>query len=73
MKKYILYTCVALSAAACNNNVKTEEQEKHERDSMDNIQLDKNQLLLDSIMKAQESPKSNSTPSKGSESIEQTK
>ena len=33
MKKLILFTCLAISAAACNNNAKTEEQEKLEHNS----------------------------------------
>ena len=59
MKKLILLTCVAISAVACNNNAKTEEQEKIERDSTDNVQISKDQLYVDSIMKAQEAQQSN--------------
>jgi len=59
MKKLILFTCVAISAVACNNNAKTEEQEKIERDSTDNVQISKDQLYVDSIMKAQEAQQSN--------------
>ena len=59
MKKLILFTCVAISAVACNNNAKTEEQEKIERDSTDNVQISKDQLYVDSIMKAKEAQQSN--------------
>jgi|LakMenEpi03Aug12_release.lakeMendotaPanAssembly.Ray.scaffolds.fasta_scaffold4351491_1 hypothetical protein len=69
MKKLILFTCVAISAAACNNNAKTEEQEKIERDSADNVQISKDQLYVDSIMKAQEAQQSNTNSGAENEGV----
>ena len=69
MKKLILFTCVAISAAACNNNAKTEEQEKIERDSADNVQISKDQLYVDSIMKAQEAQESNTNSGAENEGV----
>jgi len=69
MKKLILFTCVAISAAACNNNAKTEEQEKIERDSADNVQMSKDQLYVDSIMKAQEAQQSNTNSGAENEGV----
>mgnify|MGYP000197364675 CR=1 FL=1 len=69
MKKLILFTCVAISAAACNNNAKTEEQEKIERDSSDNVQISKDQLYVDSIMKAQEAQQSNTSSGAENEGV----
>lgn len=69
MKKLILFTCVAISAVACNNNAKTEEQEKIERDSTDNVQISKDQLYVDSIMKAQEAQQSNTNSSAENEGV----
>ena len=69
MKKLILFTCVAISAAACNNNAKTEEQEKIERDSSDNVQISKDQLYVDSIMKAQEAQQSNTNSGAENEGV----
>ncbi len=69
MKKLILFTCVAISAVACNNNAKTEEQEKIERDSTDNVQISKDQLYVDSIMKAQEAQQSNTNSGAENEGV----
>ena len=69
MKKLILFTCVAISAVACNNNAKTEEQEKIERDSTDNVQISKDQLYVDSIMKAQEAQQSNTNSGAETEGV----
>lgn len=69
MKKLILFTCVAISAVACNNNSKTEEQEKIERDSTDNVQISKDQLYVDSIMKAQEAQQSNTNSGAENEGV----
>ena len=69
MKKLILFTCVAISAVACNNNAKTEEQEKIERDSTDNVQISKDQLYVDSIMKAQDAQQSNTNSGAENEGV----
>jgi len=69
MKKLILFTYVAISAAACNNNAKTEEQEKIERDSSDNVQISKDQLYVDSIMKSQEALQSNTSSGAENEGV----
>ena len=69
MKKLILFTCVAISAVACNNNAKTEEQEKIERDSTDNVQISKDQLYVDSIMKAQEAQQANTNSGAENEGV----
>ena len=73
MKKLILFTCVAISAAACNNNAKTEEQEKIERDSMDNVQEAIDQHYVDSMIAAQEAQQSNTDSSAATESVAPTK
>ena len=73
MKKLILFTCVAISAAACNNNAKTEEQEKIERDSLDHAQETIDQHYVDSMIMAQETQPSSSDSSATNESLEATK
>ena len=73
MKKLILFTCLAISAAACNNNAKTEEQEKTERDSLDNAQETTNQHYVDSMIAAQEAQQSYTDSSAATESVAPTK
>jgi hypothetical protein len=73
MKKLILFTCLAISAAACNNNAKTEEQEKLERDSSAEVTEVQNQHYVDSMMMAQEALQSDSDSSKTSEDTAPTK
>jgi PBP1b-binding outer membrane lipoprotein LpoB len=54
MKKFLLLASVALFFNACSNEAKTEEQEQKERDSIDQVQLEKNQHMVDSIMQEAE-------------------
>ena len=73
MKKLILFICVAISATACNNNAKTEEQEKIERDSIDNVQEANDQHYVDSMIAAQEAQQSSIDSSATVENAEPTK
>lgn len=54
MKRFILFSALIMTALACNNSAKTEEQEEKERDSTDKVQVDKDQRYVDSIMNAEE-------------------
>ncbi|GEM_PF-4163031 len=49
MKKILLFSTLAMCALACNNNVKTEEQEARERDSIDQAQKSIDQRFVDSL------------------------
>jgi len=73
MKKLILFTCLAISAAACNNNAKTEEQEKQERDSSAEVTEAQNQHYVDSMIAAQEALQSNTDSSTNAENVAPTK
>jgi hypothetical protein len=53
MKKLLLISALVMVAASCNNG-KTEAQEEKQRDSIDNVQLDANQRLVDSMERADE-------------------
>lgn len=55
MKKLLLFSMLSMAAIACNNNVKTEDQEARERDSMDNLQKAKDEEIVKALEAADSS------------------